>query len=78
MSVRKWMASASRASLLVSAGNAVKFPGASEIDGDGEKQDDEGPDGDFEGEVFAEDDAADGLRENPDAGGEHEDGFDRG
>ena len=59
-------------------GDAVEFAGAGEVDGDGEEQDDEGPDGEFEGEVLAEDDAADGFGEDPDAGAEHEDGFDGG
>ena len=59
-------------------GDALEFAGAGEVDGDGEEQRDEGPDGKFEGEVLAEDDAADGFGEDPDAGGEHEDGFDEG
>ena len=58
------------------AGDAVELAGAGEVDGDGEEKDDEGPDGEFEGEVLAEDDAVDGFGEDPDAGAEHEDGFD--
>src|SRR5206468_10923384 len=58
--------------------DAMEFAGAGEVDGDGEEQDDERPDGGFEDEVFAEGDAVDGFGKNPDAGGEHEDGFDRG
>ena len=54
MSVRKWMASASRASLLGLAGDAVEFAGAGEVDGDGEEKGDEGPDRELEGEVLAE------------------------
>ena len=60
------------------AGDAVELAGTGEVDRDGEEQDDEGPDRGFEGEVFAEDDAADGLGEDPDTGGEHKDSFDSG
>ena len=59
-------------------GDAMELSGAGEVDGDGEEQDGEGPDGGFEREALAEGDAADGLGEDPDAGGEHEDGFDGG
>jgi hypothetical protein len=59
-------------------GDAVELAGAGEVDCDGEEKDDEGPDGKVEGEVLAEEDAADGFGEDPDAGGEHEDGFDGG
>ncbi len=59
-------------------GDAMECARAGEVDRDGEEQDDEGPDGELEGEVLVEDDAADGLGEDPDAGGEHKDGFDGG
>ena len=59
-------------------GDAVELAGAGVVDGDGEEQDDEGPDGEVEGEVFAWSDAVDGFGEDPDAGAEHEDGFDGG
>ena len=78
MSVRKWMASAWRASLRVSSAMRLEFARAREVDSDGEEQRDEGPEGEFEGEVLAEEDAADGFGEDPDAGAEHEDGFDAG
>ena len=58
--------------------DAAELARAGEVDGDGQNKRDEGPDGEFEGEVLAEDDAPDGFGENPDAGGEHEDGFDAG
>jgi len=59
-------------------GDALEFAGSGVVDGDGEKKRDEGPDGEFEGEVLAENDPANGFGEDPDAGGEHEDGFDAG
>ena len=58
------------------AGDALEFSGTGVVDCDGEEQRGEGPEREFEGEMFAEEDAADGFGENPDAGGEHEDGFD--
>ena len=60
------------------ARDAVKLARASEVNGDGEKECDERPDGELEGEVLPEEDAAYGFRKDPDAGGEHEDGFDGG
>jgi len=59
-------------------GDALELAGAGEVDCDREKQRREGPDGEFEREMFAEGNAADGLGENPDAGAEHENGFDAG
>ena len=59
-------------------GDAKELAGAGVVDGDGEEEDEEGPDGEFEGEVLAMGDAADGFGEDPDAGAEHEDGFDGG
>ena len=56
----------------------MEFAGAGVVDRDGEEENDERPDGEFEGEMLAEDDAADGFGEDPDAGGQHEDGFDGG
>ncbi len=63
---------------MVLVGDAMEGAGAGEVDGDGEEKDEKGPDGEVEGEVLVEEDAADGLGDDPDAGGEHEDGFDEG
>ena len=52
MSVEKWMASASRASLACSRGDAVEVAGAGEVDGDGEQQDQERPDGERKNQVL--------------------------
>jgi hypothetical protein len=60
------------------AGDAIELAGAGVVDGDGEEEDEEGPDRELEGEMLAGDDAANGFGEDPDAGGEHEDGFDGG
>ncbi len=78
MSVPKWRASASRASLGWLAGDAAEVAGAGVVDRDGEEQDDEGPDGEVEREVLAMDDALDGFGDDPDGGGEHDDGLDEG
>ena len=59
-------------------GDAVQGAGAGVIDGDGEQKNGEGPDGEGKGEMLVEEDAADGFGENPDAGGEHQEGLDEG
>jgi len=62
----------------VLAGDVLELARAGEVDGDGEQQDKEGPEGEVEGEVLTEEDAADGGGEDPDAGAEHENGLDGG
>ena len=72
------MASAARASEWVSCGYFAEGAGAGEINHDGEGEDEEGPGAEGEREVIVEDDAVDGLVDDPDGGGEHEAGFDEG
>ena len=51
------------------AGDAAEVAGAGVVDRDGEKQNDEGPDGEVEREMLAVEDAMDGLGDDPDGGG---------
>jgi len=59
-------------------GDVVEPAGAGVVDGDGEEQNEEGPDGEREGEMLSVGDTTDGFGEDPDAGAEHEDGLDAG
>ena len=47
-------------------------------DRDGQAEDQKGPGGNGEGEVVVEEEAVDGLVDDPDGGGKHEAGFDEG
>ncbi len=60
-------------------GDLPQGAGAGVVDHDREHEHDEGPDGEPKVEVMAaEEDAVDGLVDDPDGGGEHEAGLDEG
>jgi hypothetical protein len=58
--------------------DAAQGAGAGEVDQDGESQDQEGPDIQGQRKVVAEEDAVDGLIDDPEGGREHEAGFNEG
>ena len=64
--------------LVVEGERITKVAAAGDVDGDGEQEDDERPDGPAEVETAGVKDAENGFAGDPEAGGRHDEGFDAG